>query len=163
MSDTIREKIIKQFLTRAAVIRTTNGYNTDIGVKVERATQHPEKLPAVALFPYPETAEPGYGELELTMQIRVEAMVEYGSVNPSIVSELILGDLIRAFTDPAWDRRAVLPSPVSPPAYGDTYDSGIFYQGGGTNEYPDEEDRTVGTFALFAVKYSTKPGNPYEQ
>jgi len=41
--------------------------------------------------------------------------------------------------------------------------SDIEYAGGGTEEYPDEGETTVGCPALFNVTYEIAAGNPYEQ
>lgn len=165
MSDTIREKIIQQFVTRLATIRTANGYNTEIGSTVERARKSldPDDLPACVVYPQPETAEPLAGMTQLTMPIRIEGLAKYGSANPSVVAEMILGDLIKCILSSSWDRRTLIPSPVSPATYIDQYDSGVEYKGGGTDDYPNAEDQTVGVSALFEVSYLTKRGNPYEQ
>lgn len=39
----------------------------------------------------------------------------------------------------------------------------IIYAGGGTNEYPDDDDISVGISAMFNIKYITEVGNPYAQ
>jgi hypothetical protein len=163
MSETIREKIIKQFMTRMATIQKVNGYNTDIGTNPERVRRHPDHIPASVLYPQPEPNEPDYGTNNLTMLIRIEGIVEYENENPSVISEQILGDLIKAFTDPLWDRRVLIASPASPATYDNPYDNGITYKSGGTDEYPNEEDKTVGAMVIIEVKYATKIGNPYEQ
>jgi len=165
MSDTIREKIIKQIAARAAVITTTNGYNTDMGLNVFRAVKDSAKkgLPACIVHPRPETAESNYGSVEMIMPVRIEGIVAYGSADASVVADQILGDLIKCFSDPSWDRRTLVTSPASPVAYLDPYDNGIKYKGGGTDEYPNAEDLTVGASVLIEVYYSTKLGNPYEQ
>ena len=165
MSDTIREKIIQQIVTRLAVITTTNGYNINLGAKVERVRRSldPSDLPACVVFPQPETAEPLHGFMTVTMPIRIEGIAEFGATNPSVIAEQILGDLIKAMTSPTWDRRIVVTSPASPVTYLDPYDDAILYKGGGTDQYPNDEDLTVGASALFDVTYTVKIGNPYEQ
>lgn len=37
----------------------------------------------------------------------------------------------------------------------------IIYAGGGTDEYPDDDDISVGVSAMFNIKYITETGNPY--
>lgn len=147
--NTIRENIIGQIMSRLAVITKLNGYATDIGTNVFRVRKSLESsdLPASSVFPEPETAEAKYGGLTLTMPVRIEALATFGAENPSVISELMLGDLIRAITDPAWVR-----SPQ--------YDEAIRYHSGGTDEYPNEEDLTVGVSALFEVVYTTRIGDP---
>jgi hypothetical protein len=165
MSETIREKIIQQIVTRLAVITTTNGYNIDLGASVERVRKNldPSDLPACVVFPQPETVEPEYGVMKITMPVRIEGLAAFWATNPSVIAEQILGDLIKAMTDPTWDRRRLVTSPASPVVYLAAYDDSIVYKGGGTDEYPNDEDLTVGASALFEVTYSTKIGNPYEQ
>ena len=151
MSDTIRELIIQDFLTRAAVIRTgsPSDYRTDIGAQVERCRKNPPTN-CVNVWPHPEVASKTYGKQQHIMPILLEGNLAFGDENPSIVSERILGDLIKAFTDPAWSR--------SP-----DYIGGIDYVSGGTGAYPDDEDHTVGASAQFNVHYETNIGDPYSQ
>ena len=165
MSETIREKIIQQIVTRLAVITTTNGYNINLGASVERVRKNRAQsdLPACVVIPQPETAEPEYGVSKITMPVLIKGLAAFGATNPSVIAEQILGDLIKAMTDPAWDRRRLVTSPASPVVYLDAYDDSIAYKGGGTDEYPNDEDWTVGASALFEVTYLTKIGNPYEQ
>ena len=146
MSDTIREKIILDFVARAACITKAQGYRTDIGTNVGRCRQNPT-LPAINIWPRPETSSKIYGRQKNVMPILTEGSGSHGSVNPSVVSEQILGDLIQAFTDPAWLR--------SP-----NYINAIEYVGGGTETYPGEEDHVTGASALFQVVYFTAVGDP---
>lgn len=160
MSDTIRETIIKDFLTRGAVITTANGYNTNIGANAFRArkTIDPDELPTCILWPGAEKAENQYGELACTMQLRIEGIALFGLTNPSVVSEQILGDLKKCFlsqynatTSPptGWHRSANI--------------DGIVYTGGGLDEYPDEGQLTVGAYIRLEVTYHTKLDDPYTQ
>lgn len=149
MSDTIRELIILDFLSRASGITKANGYKTDIGTHVERC-RHIPPSPSVNIWPRPETSSKVYGIQKSVMPITIEGNAAYGSTNSSALAEQILGDLKRAFTDPAWARS---------PNYIDAID----YVGGGTENYPDEEDHVTGASALFHVSYSTVIGDPYTQ
>ena len=150
MSDTIREIIIQNIIARMASIRIAGGYNTDVGRNVERARKiiSADDLPSCIVWPGMETAEKKYGLTVCTMPVTVEGIIEFGAENPSVVSERILGDLIKNILSPLWSR--------SP-----DYISSIAYISGGTDSYPDEENMTVGAMALFHIVYSTAIGDPY--
>ncbi len=161
MSDTIREKIIRQIADRLAVITLANGYATDIGANVKRARKHLDEseLPACVIHPQPETPELKYGQSYQTMPVRIEGIVEYGDADPSAVSEQILGDLIKAVTEQPGTETSPNTGWVRSPQY----DESIHYKGGGTDEYPDEERLTVGAAVQIEVVYATKIGDPYAQ
>jgi len=150
MSDTIREIIIQDVIARLANIRMANGYNTDIGRNVLRARKiiSADDLPSCIVWPKSETAESKYGLTVCTMPVLIEGLVEFGDENPSVVSEKMLGDFIKNILSPLWSRS---------PDYIDS----IAYVSGGTDEYPDEEDLTVGTSAIFNFAYTTAIGDPY--
>jgi hypothetical protein len=166
--NTIRELIILEFIARAAVIRSTGSpqaYATDIGATVFRARMSvdPGELPCTVVFPQPEESENKNGLALHAMAIKIEGIAAFGDESSSIVSERMLGDLIKAFTSPAWDRRRPVASPASPVTYLDPYAESIIYQGGGTYEYPDDGKLTVGTLATFMITYWTAIGDPYNQ
>jgi len=98
---TIREQIISAITTRAEIIRTANGFNTDAGSNAIRARKNldPSELPAVVIFPQREEVESRkFGVESKAMPIRIEAHAVFGSTDPSVISEQLLGDLIEAFT-----------------------------------------------------------------
>jgi len=166
--NTIRELIILELLARAAVIRTTGSpqaYATDIGETVLRARLKvdPDELPCTVVWPQPETAENSNGMVRHRMPVRIEGISLFAAESPSIVSERILGDLIKCFTSPAWDRRRIVASPASPVTYLQPYAESIIYQGGGTDTYPDDGSVAVGASATFLVSYWTAIGDPYSQ
>ncbi len=163
--DTIREIIIKDIIARLAVIRIedfpASGYYTDCGENVYRArkTVDPDNLPCSNVIPQPETAEKLYGKVKHIMPVRIEGISFFGKEavtrglavieeDSSVVSERILGDLIKAMTSQSWSR--------SP-----DYIESINYKGGGTDEYPDEGSVTVGASAIFEIIYWTAAGDPY--
>jgi hypothetical protein len=160
MADTIRETIIKDFLTRGAVITTANGYNTNIGANAFRArkTIDPDELPASVLWPGAEKAENQYGVSACTMQLKIEGIAVHGLTNPSVVSEQILGDLKKCFLS-QYDTTTSPPTGWNRSAYID----GIVYAGGGLDEYPDEGQLTVGAYINLEVTYHTKLDDPYAQ
>jgi hypothetical protein len=133
--DTIRELIIQEIIARGAVIRTTGSpraYATDIGDTILRARPKvdPDELPCLVVWPQVEEAENLHGKSLHKMPIKVEGLAAFGAVDPSLISERILGDLIKCFTSQTWDRRR--PGSPTPPNYFES----IVYQGGGTDEYP---------------------------
>ncbi|MBN2397101.1 MAG: hypothetical protein JXI32_01870 [Deltaproteobacteria bacterium] len=152
MSDTIREKIIGQIMDRLATIKVSAGYNTDIGENVLRVRRSldSDELPGCVLWPLPEVTEQLYGRAKCTMPVKITAFAEFGAVNPSVVSEKILGDLIKCLTAPSWTRTP-------------EYISDLAYSGGGSDEYPEEGETVIGTHGDFTVVYETKNGDPYSQ
>ena len=153
--NTIREEIILEIIARAAVIRTAGSpqpYATDIGETVLRARPKvdPDDLPCTVVWPQAEMAE------------NVHGLAAFGAEDPSVVSERILGDLIKCFTSPAWDRRRLVAG-SSPATYLDPYIESIVYQGGGTDSSPEDGSVSVGNQAIFLVTYYTAIGDPYTQ
>jgi hypothetical protein len=161
MSDTIREIIIQDFISRLAVITTANGYNTNIGKNVYRVRKavDPDDLPCCVIWPGAEKGEASYGENSCTMPIRIEGIAEFGSENKSAVSEKILGDLKKCILEPG---NALAEPPVGWIRSPDYIDS-LVYAGGGTEEYPGEEGKSVGAMISVEVKYTEKIGDPYSQ
>lgn len=159
--NTIREIIILDFLARAAGITVANGYNTDIGANVLRARKKvdPDEVPVAVVIPGAEKATAKYGELSCVMTMRVEGIVDFGASDPSVVSEQILGDLKKCFLAP----ENKLTSPVSGWSRSPDYIDSIGYTGGGTEEYPDDGQVTVGAYVSFEVSYTTKLNDPYSQ
>lgn len=150
MSLTIREKIIRQFLLRAEAITVAGGYSTNLGSNVFRATRSydPKNLGALVIWPMPETAtEKCYRVYECSMTMRVEGLAFYGEEDKSIVAERILGDMIRCFMSRTWTRDPELTTDIA-------------YKGGGTDTYPEEEDKSVGAYAEFLVTYEMDLGEP---
>lgn len=154
MADTIREQIIQAFITRAAAILVSGGYQTDIGENVERAISEisPSECPALVVWPATETNERKYGRDNLTTSIRLEGFVVHGSENSSAVSEKILGDLRKCFTDPS----------IKTTAYG-TLIEDISYASGGTETYAKPGELVTGCGITVSIRYSTLTGDPYNQ
>jgi len=166
--NTIRELIIQELIARAAEIATTGSpqaYATDIGATIFRAHPKvdPDDLPCLVVWPQVETAENMNGVSRHRMPVKIEGLAAFESSEPSVISERILGDLIKCFTSPTWDRRRLVASPASPATYLDPYLESIVYQGGGTESYPEDGSLTVGAAATFLVTYWTAIGDPYSQ
>lgn len=101
MTDSIREKIASGFVSRAAVIRQANQFNTDIGANSFRAVPLADpksRLDAISIFPGEEEPDRSYGNDTLTMLVRCEALADFGSENASVVQEQMLADMVEAFT-----------------------------------------------------------------
>ena len=159
--DTIREINIQDILARLAEIRVSNGYNTDVGANVRRSRKKvdPSELPAVIVIPGTEKVTAKYGQSFCVMSVRIEGIMEFGANDPGVVSEWILADLKKCILAP--------PDPSGSPDTGWTrspdYIDGILYAEGGTEEYPDEGQSTIGAFALFDVSYTTNMNDPCGQ
>lgn len=152
MNETIREIVIQDLVARAAEITQDNGYATDIGANVFRARKSldPSDLPAVVIFPGIEEAVHQYGGLSCTMPVRIEGVMLYESENPSVVSEKILGDLKMCFLGDDWSRS---------PDYIDK----IVYTRGGTDDYPEEGQVSVGAMIQIDVGYASRLDDPTQQ
>ena len=165
--DSIRKLIIQEIITRAAAIRTGSPavYSTNIGETVFRAHPKvdPDDLPCLVVWPQVEEAENKHGMSLHKMPVKIEGVVLFGAEEPSAVSERILGDLIKCFTSPSWDRRRIVDSPASPVTYLVPYAESIVYTGGGTESYPEDGSVSVGAFVTFTVTYWTAIGDPYNQ
>ena len=98
---TIREQIITAIVNKLADITVGNGYYTDIGSKVERVRPvfQPGELPAISVIPGAETAEKICRKVLCKMLITVEGYMLHGAINPSLVVEKMLGDMISCLID----------------------------------------------------------------
>ena len=141
MSDSLREQIIQAIVTRLGTIRTANGYNTNIGARVERARPvfGPEELPAVSVTPQPEETFRRYGATQCIMPVLLEASMLHGSLNPSVVAEKILADFIDCMTEPGIFESLI---------------ERIVYASGGPEDYPGSGDQVTGCPATFIIYYS---------
>jgi hypothetical protein len=147
---TIRERIISEFEVAMAVVTLANGYHSDAGKNIVRCRKSldPAELPCMVIWPGIETSERReYGGQYCTMKIGIEAHCLFGSENPSVVSERMLGDMIQA----------VFSQNIT-----DLTDE-IEYESGGTDSYPDTGDVAVGVKLTLNVKYNYLIGNPYSQ
>ena len=159
--NTIREEIILELIARAAVISALGSpqeYNTNCGVNIirERTKIDPAEIPCVIVWPQAEEAVNSYGRSMHTMPVNVEGIAEFGSVEPGVIGEQILGDLIKCFTSPEWNRSRDL-SPIQ-----DDYIESIAYVGGATST-ADDGFITAGAIARFSIIYWTAIGDPYSQ
>ena len=91
-------------MSKLAVIRTANGYNTEAGANVQRVRKKldPAELPGCVVWPKSEDMKYDYGAGLHVMPLQVEGLKLHGDVNPSVVAELLLGDLIEAMVGIVW-------------------------------------------------------------
>ncbi|MFH0995794.1 MAG: hypothetical protein V1844_09900 [Pseudomonadota bacterium] len=147
---TIREHIISAFEAAMAVVTLANGYHSDAGANIIRARKNldPSELPCIVIWPGMETGIiEEYGVQKCSMRLGVEAHALFGTENPSVTSEWILGDLIKA----------VFSQTVT--ALADE----IQYESGGTDSYPDAGEIAIGVKLNLVIKYHYLIGNPYSQ
>ncbi len=155
MDLTIRERIIRQFIARAAVILSSGSpqvYANNLGERVIRSRRKvsPNEAPCIFVFPFEESAEFTHGAVCHTMPIKVTGFVRMSrDDDESVISESILGDLIRCFEDHAWTSSILAES--------------VLYAEGGEDEDPDGGSTIAGAAAVFHVKYWTVKGDPYSQ
>lgn len=104
MADTIREQIISAYLTRLADWTVARGFKIGCGANVFRAVSYvdPSALPACVLHPQTEEVTQQYGQNHCEMMIRIEALAEIGTTNPSVIQEQLLGDTIEIMTAPPY-------------------------------------------------------------
>jgi hypothetical protein len=167
MSETIRELIIQELIARAAVMRTTGSpalYATDIGATVlrERGKVPPGDQPCTVVCPASEESKNIHGKQLHQMPVQIYGLAKFGTEDPSVVKERILGDLIRCFTSPTWDRRRPIPG-SSPAAFLPPLMESIVYQMGGTDGTLEDGSVSVGVPATFLVTYYTAIGDPCGQ
>lgn len=115
MSDTIRERIISAVISRLAIVRTANGYLTEIGANVFRCASRidPSQLDATTVFPRIESRiESPYSGQAMTMPVDLQAISAVADVvaeteqeraeRVSEIIETMLGDLIEVMAGDRW-------------------------------------------------------------
>lgn len=104
MANTIREQIISAYLDHLATWTTARGFNIGCGANVFRAVSYvdPANVPAAVLLPQAEEATQQYGQNHCEMMLKVEAIAEIGTTNPSVIQEQLLGDAIKIMTAPPY-------------------------------------------------------------
>jgi hypothetical protein len=113
MSDSIREQIVAAIVARLAIIRTANGFATDLGAAVYRAARTIGSGDAVVVFPRREEAIAGqYGAVNPTMPVEVQGVAEIAdngseteqerAERVSKLMESMLADIIEAMTGDRW-------------------------------------------------------------
>jgi len=150
MADTIREQIIKHYISKLKTwARLKKNYTADDKDGVFRAVKSldVDMLPACVVWAQDETAErTNYNKTQCTMTLKVEMFSIYESDEiPAELQEQILGELIQIIAD--YSSLSALAESVR-------------YTGGGVAEFGAEEN-VVGVFANFEIIYLTSVGNPF--
>ena len=102
-----------------------------------------------------------HGQVKHVMPVKIDGLAAFGSTDPSVYSELILGDLIKCFTSQTWDRRR--PKATSPVTYDPPYAESIIYTEGGLGNPTEENELVTGASIGLLVTYWTKIGDPSAQ
>jgi hypothetical protein len=104
VTDTIREQIISAYADRLAGWTVAEGFNHGCGANIFRAVSYvdPADVPAAVLIPQAEEVSQQYGQNHCEMMLKVEAIAEIGTTNPSIIQEQLLGDAIKVMTAPPY-------------------------------------------------------------
>jgi len=155
MADTIREQIIKALESNLADITVDNGYNTDIGKRVDRVKfgLTESDLPALVIWPQVEESNKIHGKSRITMPVKLEGLSAFtNNENPSVIAELMLGDF-----------RKRMEAQGSVNNVTDLLATSIEYASGGNDEYPEPGNDRVGVYAVFNIMYKTVAGDPYSQ
>lgn len=102
MSTSIREQIIAAIASKLAIIRTTNGYATNLGANVDVALPMVDATdnPALVVWGLPEEATHEYGQHSIIMPVKLDAFSTYGSSNTSTVGNAMMADIIEAMMGP---------------------------------------------------------------
>lgn len=153
MADTIRQSLISAIASGLGSIRTANGYQTNIGKTVVIATTRIDRadLPAITVWPNPETAIKMSGKYKNTMPVRVVALSLIGpNDEASEVAEKMLGDL-----------KSRIESQTSDISGG--YADHVEYYSGGPENYPEPGETIVNCGVVYNFIYRSKIGNPYSQ
>ena len=109
MADSIREQIIAAIVARLAIIRTSNGFATDLGAAVYRTARTIGSGDAIIVFPRREEAIAGqYGAVNPTMPVEIQGVAEIAengseteqerAARVSQIMESMLADIIEAMT-----------------------------------------------------------------
>lgn len=100
MIATIRALILGGLYLRAGAISTDYGFATSIGDNVFRGKAPGKALPAITINPGAEGSERNYNGVLNEMAVTVAGFLSFAPTvdEPTLIAELILADLIEAFT-----------------------------------------------------------------
>ena len=149
MADSIREQITQALLTRLQTITIAGGYETDIGLKMERARRSfdEEDLPAGALWPGVEEGAKEYQANNNEMSVDIEGHAQVGA---SETADAIANRLIADIQKGVETHDAALSALID----------GLQYRSV-EPQYPEDGGDVVSVRVSYAVKYKTARGDPY--
>jgi len=102
MSDPIRQQIIEAVVLKAAEIRTSKGYMTEMGKYINLLARHNQNIPFIAIWPGSEQSRREYGNNVMSMNLKVEGARLIGSGDRMELSEQILADIIENIIGDKW-------------------------------------------------------------
>jgi len=142
VSNTIRERVIAAFATRAAALST---------LPVLRAQRSIGESEAkfVSIWDGEEQSHaPYFGEQKITFPLAVECIWKHGATNPSISANALLGTVITTFLGAATDR-----------TFGGVVDTIVLSSA--TPSYPQDGGNYTTLTVIFNLTYNIIPGDPY--
>lgn len=160
MSDTIREKIIKELVDLVENFSFESIVSPDVYRGRLIFDPDSEPPPLVIVLPRPEdVSSEDYGMTTCVMPVDVICLARMGDSNPSELGEKILGELIAVCfgKQTSVDGQAVRLGGMS-----ETYADEIHYRSGGIDAYPDQLDQQILHVGItISIKYQTNIGDPY--
>jgi hypothetical protein len=116
MTETIRNRIIEAVVTKLGQALVSKGYQMSAGANVRLVDRKlsPEECPCFGVFPQVENVTQEYGMNVHDMSLTVEGLALHGDLNPSLVCERLLGDLIEAMTGVKWTLSVTSGGPYEP-------------------------------------------------
>lgn len=150
--DSIRQKIIDRFTGEASEILVANGYATNIGQNVFKAVRPGAKTTSLVVIPQPEQVErTAYKKDRHVMPVRFEGFVPRSDeLDPVSHGEKIYQDIVTFAFSVIWGGA-------------DPEVDNLFWVEGGVENYPESRDEVVGAYAVVAVDYLTRRGDPFSQ
>lgn len=151
MADSIREQIVQAVLSLTQSITKDNGYETDIGLRMERARRSfsESDLPGGSVWANSEASARDYESTQQALDVAIDGHHE---VVKNETSDVTANRMIADF------RKAI-----------ETYDStlnalvsGIQYTQADP-EYPDDGSSVVSVTVKYEITYDTVRGDPYTQ
>ncbi|MEJ1463314.1 MAG: hypothetical protein RPU15_08565 [Candidatus Sedimenticola sp. (ex Thyasira tokunagai)] len=148
MADSIRELITQAVLSRMQTVTVVNGYETDVGLMLERARRsfEEDELPAGAVWPGPEESAAGYQNTGQEMQIDIDLHSRVGNETADKAANRLIADARKGM---------------------ETYDAplaalidGLQYAGADP-QYPEDGGEIVSVKVTYKITYQTVRGDPY--
>jgi len=142
MADTIREKIIAAFTTRAASLST---------LAVERAKRSIDESSSRFVSVWDgedQLIESRYGQEKLQFPLAIECIWKHGATNPSVAANALMGEIINTMIGVGKDR-----------TFGALVDQ--ITAATKSPQYPQDGSDYTSLTVIFLINYTTVAGNPY--
>ncbi|MGB5217113.1 MAG: hypothetical protein WBN66_02325 [Smithella sp.] len=163
MADSIRERIIQEVEAGLSILRTANGFNSDCGRLIERGKKEWDDTdaPCMSIFPGIETADDtGYRADKNVMPMTLNLFDTYTNTVSTVTGKPVSGASVKGekmFADAKEAMKRVFTILTAGLV------QNIQYKGGGIQDYPGLETKTIGVIATFDITYETKRNDPYNQ